>query len=150
MPGAWINGADNVINIPASLFADLADGSFQVSTTGGGVSPPGQFGINRAILQIQVAGCAGTTVGCCTVDEECDDGNDCTADSCSSGTCSNAPVDQRVGLRRRTGLHGGGRVHGRHLRGTRGRLQRLRQPVQRGQLQSRGNPGQLLRPHPGQ
>jgi hypothetical protein len=58
---------DNVLTIPSSLYADLADGSFNVSTSGctptcaGAPAGVGTYGLSRAILTIQVAPTCGGT-----------------------------------------------------------------------------------------
>ena len=90
---------DNLLTIPPSLYADLADGTFDVTTSG--CSPtcasaptgPGTYGLTRAILTIQVAPtCGGTSVsGCCVSDGDCDDGNSCTVDTCVANACLHSP-----------------------------------------------------------
>ncbi len=53
-PDAWIGGQDQTITLPATVYGDLADGSFTITTTNnGGV---GWWGSNRAILHIEVGG----------------------------------------------------------------------------------------------
>ena len=98
------DGNDIVLTIPASLFPDLTDGSFFVETIQ--ITSVGGYGINRAVLDIEVGGSCGgapldcddgdacngpetcdSVTGCQTGTEppDCDDSNTCTDDSCDPG-----------------------------------------------------------------
>jgi hypothetical protein len=107
------DGNDIVLTIPSSLYPDLMDGSFYIETVQ--IASVGGYGINRAILDVEIGGsCGGESVDCddgnaCNGPETCDPGdgcqagteppdcddlNTCTDDSCDPGMgCLHTPND---------------------------------------------------------
>ena len=107
------DGNDIVLTIPPSLYPDLSDGSFFVETIS--IAGVGAYGINRAVLDVEVGGsCGGAPLDCddgnaCNGPEtcdpltgcqagteppDCDDFNACTDDSCDPvAGCLHVPND---------------------------------------------------------